>query len=187
MGHRWVSPILHYPKTMVVYPYPFLLVINRFLSCIIFINDCILPAVSKKCPSFSGFCRKLAHKKLEQCTYKSIKHNGSTVFLQALVLRGHKQEWCQLRLIIYHIFITLPQKFHQIPFSSPPPPPQPSEYTATFGLVGHVRQPRIADKGQSRSDASLLFPILYFNPLPLNFTSKPNKPVICVVRLQAVM
>ena len=39
--HRWNLPVLCYHKIMVIYPYPFLVVITQFLSCIIFINDCI--------------------------------------------------------------------------------------------------------------------------------------------------
>ena len=35
------SPILHYHKIMVIYPYPFLVVTAQFFSWIIFINDCI--------------------------------------------------------------------------------------------------------------------------------------------------
>ena len=36
-------------------------------------------------------------------------------------LRAHQQGWCQLCLIIYPIFVTLPKNLHQLPFSSPPP------------------------------------------------------------------
>ena len=39
--HRWDLPVLHYHKIMVIYPYPFLVVINQLFSWIIFINDCI--------------------------------------------------------------------------------------------------------------------------------------------------
>ena len=38
-GHRWDLPVLHYHKIMVIYPYPFLVVIIKLFSCIIFIND----------------------------------------------------------------------------------------------------------------------------------------------------
>ena len=37
--HRWELPVLRYHKVMVIYPYPFLVVINQFLSWVIFIND----------------------------------------------------------------------------------------------------------------------------------------------------
>ena len=42
--HRWDLLALRYHEMMVIYPYPFLLVINQLFSCIIFINDgiCIL-------------------------------------------------------------------------------------------------------------------------------------------------
>ena len=39
--HRRDLPVLRYHKTMVIYPYPFLVVITLLFSCIIFINDCI--------------------------------------------------------------------------------------------------------------------------------------------------
>ena len=41
VGHRWDLPVLRYLKIMVIYPYPFLVVINQLFSCIIFIDDCI--------------------------------------------------------------------------------------------------------------------------------------------------
>ena len=39
--HIWDLPILCYHKIMVIYPYPFLVVITLLFSWIIFINDCI--------------------------------------------------------------------------------------------------------------------------------------------------
>ena len=39
--HRWDLPVLSYHKIMVIYPYPFLVVITQLFSWIIFINDCI--------------------------------------------------------------------------------------------------------------------------------------------------
>ena len=39
--YRWELTVLHYHKIMVIYPYPFLVVITPFFSWIIFINDCI--------------------------------------------------------------------------------------------------------------------------------------------------
>ena len=39
--HRWDLTVLHYHKIMVIYPHPFLVVINQLFACIIFINDCI--------------------------------------------------------------------------------------------------------------------------------------------------
>ena len=39
--HIWELPVLCYHKIMVIYPSPFLVVINQFFSCIICINDCI--------------------------------------------------------------------------------------------------------------------------------------------------
>ena len=39
--HRWDLTVLRYHEIMVIYPYPFLVVITQFFSCIIFINDCI--------------------------------------------------------------------------------------------------------------------------------------------------
>ena len=39
--HRWDLTVLRYHEIMVTYPYPFLVVITQFFSCIIFINDCI--------------------------------------------------------------------------------------------------------------------------------------------------
>ena len=41
LGHRWELYVLHYNEIMVIYPYPFLVVINLFFYWIIFINDCI--------------------------------------------------------------------------------------------------------------------------------------------------
>ena len=40
-GHRRELPVLHYPKIMVLYPSPFLVVITLLFSWITFINDCI--------------------------------------------------------------------------------------------------------------------------------------------------
>ena len=42
--HRWELSVLHYHEIMVIYPYPFLVVITQLFSCIVFINDfiCIL-------------------------------------------------------------------------------------------------------------------------------------------------
>ena len=40
-NHRWDLPVLHYHKIMVIYPYPFLVVITQFFSWVIFINCCI--------------------------------------------------------------------------------------------------------------------------------------------------
>ena len=42
--YRWELPVSYYHKIIVIYPYPFLVVINLFFSWIIFINDyiCIL-------------------------------------------------------------------------------------------------------------------------------------------------
>ena len=39
--HKWELPVLHYHKIMVIYPYPFLVVITQLFSCIILINYCI--------------------------------------------------------------------------------------------------------------------------------------------------
>ena len=39
--HRWELTILRYRKIMVIYPYPFLVLIIQLFSYIIFINDCI--------------------------------------------------------------------------------------------------------------------------------------------------
>ena len=41
LRHRRDLPVLHNHEIMVIYPYPFLVVINLLLSCILFINDCI--------------------------------------------------------------------------------------------------------------------------------------------------
>ena len=40
-SNGWERPVLCYHKTMVIYPYPFLVVINQILSWTIFNNDCI--------------------------------------------------------------------------------------------------------------------------------------------------
>ena len=57
-------------------------------------------------------------------------------------LRTHKQEWCQLRPIIYHLFMTLPNNLQQITFFASTPvtvrvshhrqsmPPALTEYAA---------------------------------------------------------
>ena len=37
----WELLVLHYNKIMVIYPYPFLMVIIQFFYWIIFTNDCI--------------------------------------------------------------------------------------------------------------------------------------------------
>ena len=39
--HIWELPVIHYHKIMVIYHYPFLVVITQLFSCIIFINGCI--------------------------------------------------------------------------------------------------------------------------------------------------
>ena len=39
--HRWELSVSHYHKIMVIYPYPFFVVITLLFSCIIFINYCI--------------------------------------------------------------------------------------------------------------------------------------------------
>ena len=39
--HRWELPVIHYHKIMVIYHYPFVVVIIQFFSWIILINDCI--------------------------------------------------------------------------------------------------------------------------------------------------
>ena len=39
--HRWDFPVLRYHKIMVIYLYPFLVVITQLFSWMIFINDCI--------------------------------------------------------------------------------------------------------------------------------------------------
>ena len=39
--HRWELLVLHYHEIMVIYPYPFLVRITLFFSCIIFIHYCI--------------------------------------------------------------------------------------------------------------------------------------------------
>ena len=41
VGHRWGLPVLRYHEIMVIYPYPFVVVITQLFSWIIFINDCI--------------------------------------------------------------------------------------------------------------------------------------------------
>ena len=41
LEHRWDLPVLHYHKIMVIYPYPFFVVITQLFSCIILINGCI--------------------------------------------------------------------------------------------------------------------------------------------------
>ena len=38
--HIWDLPVFHNHRVMVIYPYPFFVVITQFLACIIFINDC---------------------------------------------------------------------------------------------------------------------------------------------------
>ena len=82
----------------------------------------IIPAVGKDVQGFFIFCRKLVRNKTKQSTEKVSEHNRSTVFLSDLVLCGHQQEWCQLCLIIYPLFITLTHNLRQLPFSPPPPP-----------------------------------------------------------------
>ena len=39
--HRCYLPVLHYHKIMVIYLYPFLVVVTQLFSWIIFITDCI--------------------------------------------------------------------------------------------------------------------------------------------------
>ena len=39
MNQRWELPVLRYHKIMVIYPYPFLVVITQLFSCILFINN----------------------------------------------------------------------------------------------------------------------------------------------------
>ena len=40
-GHRRELTVICYPILMVIYPYPFLVVITQLFSSIIIINDCI--------------------------------------------------------------------------------------------------------------------------------------------------
>ena len=83
---------------------------------------------------FPAFSRKLAPTKTEKITDKAIKHNRGAVFLQALVLLGNQQEWCQLCLIVHSLFITLPQNLRQLPFSPPPP-----SVCSPLGVGRHAR------------------------------------------------
>ena len=43
-NHRWELPVLHYHKILVIFPYPFLVVITQLFYWVIFINYfiCIL-------------------------------------------------------------------------------------------------------------------------------------------------
>ena len=41
VAHRWELTVLCYHKILVMYPYPFFVVITLLFSNIIFINDCI--------------------------------------------------------------------------------------------------------------------------------------------------
>ena len=55
-------------------------------------------------------------------------------------LRVHQEEWCQLCLIMYPLFITLAHNLHQLPFSPPPPPMPPRECANTNRVCLHQRQ-----------------------------------------------
>ena len=52
----------------------------------------------------------------EQSTDKYSTHNAHTYFLWDLLLHAHQQELYQISLIIYSIFITLPNNLRQLPF-----------------------------------------------------------------------
>ena len=41
VNHGWELSVIHYHGIIVIYPYPFLVIITQFFSWIIFINDCI--------------------------------------------------------------------------------------------------------------------------------------------------
>ena len=130
---------------------------------------------------FFDFFRRLARTKTEQITDKARKHNGHTIFLRYLVLHTHKQEWIQLCMEIYPIFITLTYNLHQLPFLPPLMLPPPTEYATPLNLVVKVHRPLISEELQPSDDAFLPLPILSIKPPSLNVTINLNKPVSCVV------
>ena len=73
-------------------------------------------------------------------------------------LRAHEQEWCQLHLIVYSLFILLPHYLRQLPFSPPPPP----EYATTdrvrlpLGPGGHAKAyDRVAPQPLNKADTTM--------------------------------
>ena len=93
------------------------------------------PAVNYKYPIFSRFCRKLALTKIQQSIDKASEHNRHKVFLRDFV----EQEWCQLHLIIYHLYslhlLKICTNFLFLPW-----PLSPTECATTDILHPHHRQ-----------------------------------------------
>ena len=85
-------------------------------------------------PDSFRFFRKLVRTKTKQITDKESKHNSIIFFFWALVLYRHQQEWSQLCLILYTLFITLHHHLFQLPISPlTPPERQP------IGTGGHEK------------------------------------------------
>ena len=119
--------------------------------------------------NFSGFYRKLAHQNPTNHIQRE-QHNMN---------RWHKHH-----LIFSPLLFTLPHNVCQFPFLPPILSLPLIYYAAPFVPLGHVRQPLIADKGQSHDDASPTMMILSVYPPYLNFTINPTKPVSRVVQKQ---
>ena len=66
---------------------------------------------------FSDFAGKLHAQKLNKAQIKRVDITGMQYFYGIwYCLRAHQQEWCQLFLIVYPLFITLPHNLRQLPF-----------------------------------------------------------------------
>ena len=89
---------------------------------------------------FSGFVfhTKLVRTKTQRVIDKVSKHNGHTVFLNALVFRMHQHKWRQLFFTLHPLLITVAHNLRQLTFSLPPLPP--IEFYATNRVRLHHQQ-----------------------------------------------
>ena len=79
----------------------------------------ILGAFQNKFPGFSGFgfCRKPHAKKPNNVQTKQANITGIQYFCGLwYCLHSHQQEWCQLCLMVYHLFFHLLTIFANFPF-----------------------------------------------------------------------
>ena len=83
----------------------------------------VIPGAVRSNVSVFLISRNLALTKTEQGTDKASKQTQCTVFLRDFFPQAHQKEWCQLCLIIYHIFVLFPHNLDQIPFLPPHLPP----------------------------------------------------------------
>ena len=95
----------------------------------------IQPSVNDKCPGFfSDFAGNSRTRKPKKLQTKRANITGVQYFCGIWSrLRAHEQERCQLRLIVYPLFILFLHNLRQLPFLPPPPP----EYATPTSTGGH--------------------------------------------------